>query len=422
MNPLLPRYFFMPDAEARVMSDGRLYLYGSQDISGEKDYCSKEYHVFSTNDPKLEKWKDHGVSVSNTIENAAIPSEPDVKLYAPDCIYRDGKYYLYVCGANKFEVVMESDKPEGPFTNARQIIGANGDGIDPAVFVDDDGQAYYFWGQFRLKGAKLKDDMATLDSDSIKDSILTEMEHGFHEGASIRKNGGKYYMVYTDVSSGRATRLSYAMADSPLGPYKKSGTIIDNIYCDPKTWNNHGSIECFCGQWYVFYHRSSQNSRTSRRVCVEPIYFNDDGTINEVEMTSQGASSPVNGFGKIDASVACRMKGNVYISPENQACNSEAEVNEILVNGGGGNWIEDWAEYRYVDLHDGASSWKLRGMGQGSIHVMIEDYGIIGTLNINTSCFTEFTGLLTQKVIGIKTVWLLMDGQELSVDWFGFEK
>lgn len=421
MNPLLPRYFFMPDAEARVMPDGRLYLYGSQDISGEKGYCSKEYHVFSTDDPKLEKWIDHGVSVSNTLENAAIPFEPDVKLYAPDCIYRDGKYYLYVCGATKFEVVMESDNPEGPFTNVRQIIGANGDGIDPAAFVDDDGQAYYFWGQFRLKGAKLKEDMATLDSDSIKDSILTEMEHGFHEGASIRKNGGKYYMVYTDVSSGRATRLSYAMADSPLGPYKKGGTIIDNIYCDPKTWNNHGSIECFCGQWYVFYHRSSQNSRTSRRVCVEPIYFNEDGTINKVEMTSQGASSPVNGFDKIDASVACRMKGNVYISPENQACNSEAEVNEILVNGGGGNLIEDWAEYRYVDLHDGASSWKLRGMGQGNIHVMIEDYGMIGTLHVNTDCFTEFTGLLTQKVVGIKTVWLLMDGQALSVDWFGFE-
>ena len=421
MNPLLPRCFFMPDAEARVMPDGRLYLYGSQDISGEKDYCSKEYRVFSTDDPKMETWTHHGVSVRNTKDNSDIPFSPDVNLYAPDCVYCKGKYYLYVCGANRFEAVLESDKPEGPFTNARPIIGANGDSIDPAVFVDDDGQAYYFWGQFRLKGARLKDDMATLDSDSIKDSILTEMEHGFHEGASIRKYGKKYYLLYTDISGGRATRLSYATADSPLGPYKKIGTVIDNIYCDPQSWNNHGSIECFKGQWFVFYHRSSQNSKTSRRVCAERIYFNEDGTIQKAEMTSQGASDPISAFGKIDASVACRVKGNVYISPDNQSKGHDSEVNEVLVNAGGGNWIEDWAEYRYIDFCDGAYLWKLRAKGQGSVSVMAEDYDIVGTQDINTEEFKEISGELIQKVNGIKSVWLLIKGQGISIDWFGFE-
>ncbi len=419
MNPLLPRYFFMPDAEARVMPDGRLYLYGSQDISGSEDYCSKEYHVFSTDDSKMEKWTDHGVSLSNTKENPGIPFSSDVNLYAPDCVYYKEKYYLYVCGANRFEAVLESDKPQGPFVNARPVIGADGDGIDPAVFVDDDGQAYYFWGQFRLKGAKLREDMASLDTASIKEGILTEPEHGFHEGASIRKHGGKYYMVYTDISRGKATCLSYAVADFPLGPYKKMGVIIDNVYCDPESWNNHGSIECFHGQWYVFYHRSSGNSKTSRRVCAEPVYFDADGTIKEVKMTSQGASGAISSVSRIDASCACRIKGNAYIAPEKKS--GKSEVNEVIMNGGDGNWIEDWAEFRYVEFCDEAVSWKIRAKGKGSVSVMAEEYGITGTIDINSDEFQEYSGALTERMSGKKAVWLLMDGKEISIDWFCFE-
>lgn len=419
MNPLLPRYFFIPDAEARVMPDGRLYLYGSKDIYGEKDYCSKEYHVFSTDDPRMEQWTDHGVSLSNSRENPGIPFSPDVNLYAPDCVYHKGKYYLYVCGANRFEAVLEADRPEGPYINARPIVGADGDGIDPAVFVDDDGQVYYFWGQFRLKGARLKDDMATLDVDSLKENILTEPEHGFHEGASIRKRDGKYYMVYTDISRGKATCLSYAVSDFPLGPYKKMGVIIDNVYCDPKSWNNHGSIECFCGQWYVFYHRSSGNSNVNRRVCAEPVYFNDDGTINEVKMTSQGASAPISEISRIDASVACRLKGNVYIAPEKNSFGTD--VNEVLMNAGNGNWTEDWAEFRYIDFRECVSIWKLRVKGHGSLSLMVEDCGIVASVEINSNEFENITGALYCSLKGCKSVWLLMNGENISIDWFGFE-
>lgn len=420
MNPLLPRYFFMPDAEARVMPDGKLYLYGSQDISGSKDYCSKEYHVFSTDDPFMEHWTDHGISLRNTKDEPGTLSNPDTILYAPDAISRNGMYYLYVCGPNSFEAVLSSDKPEGPFINATPIPGADGDGIDPAVFVDDDGQAYLFWGQFRLKGAKLNEDMATLDMTSLTENVLTEMEHGFHEGASIRKRNGKYYMVYTDISRGRATCMSYAMADAPLGPYKKAGVIVDNVFCDPQTWNNHGSIQQFHGQWYVFYHRSSQNSNTSRRVCAEPIFFDENGFIKEAEMTSQGASGPICAFQQIDASIACRMKGSVYIAP--QADPSTACVNEVLTSGGGGNWIEDWAEYKYIDFKDGVSLWKLRASGYGKVSVMVEDYGVVGVFEIQSEEFTEHVGKLSRTVEGVKALWILISGEHISVDWFEFEK
>ena len=416
MNPLLPLAYFTPDVEARVMPDGRLYLYGSNDISGDKAYCSKEYRVYSTDDPKLEKWTVHDVSFENTKKNPGIPWSPDTILYAPDAIEKNGKYYLYICGENEFEAVAESDFPTGPFGKARPVVGADGDGIDPSVFVDEDGQAYYFWGQFRLKGGKLQEDMATLDPKSICSEVLTEMEHGFHEGASIRKRNGKYYMVYTDISRGRATCMSYAVADAPLGPYKKGGVIIDNVYCDPQSWNNHGCIAEYKGQWYVFYHRASQNSKTSRRVCAEPIFFKEDGSICEVKMTSQGPGSALGAGEQIPAAAACRMKGNGYIVPTADA----ESCGEILTNMGGGNWIEDWAEYRYIDFGDGADYWKIRARGNGKITVKIEGLGEIGTVGVTAENWQEFSTKLLKNVSGIKTVWLLFDGQQMDVDWFTF--
>ena len=115
------------------------------------------------------------------------------------------------------------------------------------------------------------------------------------------------------------------------------------------------------------------------------------------------------------------MKGNVYISPDARNKDHNSGSNEILVNAGGGNWIEDWAEYRYINFCDGAYLWRLRAKGQGNVSVMVEDYGIIGTQDINTEEFKEISGELIQKVNGIKSVWLLIKGRDISIDWFGFE-
>jgi len=416
MNPILPEKCFVPDAEARVMPDGRLYIYGSWDLSGCKEYCSRELHGFSTDD--MVHWVDHGVIFENTDENPGVPSQPGVKLYAPDAIHKDGKYYLYLCGPGNglgFEAMAVADSPVGPFSKAVPVEGADGDGIDPTVFVDDDGQAYYFWGQFQLRGGKLKEDMATLDPESIERSLLTEWEHGFHEGASIRKRGDTYYMVYTDISRGRATCLSYAMAKHPLGPYTKGGVIIDNIGVDPQTWNNHGSIECYKGQWYVFYHRSSQNGQTCRRVCAEPIFFDEDGRIAEVVPTSQGAEGPLNAFCEVRASRACRMKGECYIAP----CGER----EALVNCGGKHWnVQDWALYRYIDFGQGeAQTLKVKVKGKGSIRFCVEGKKEIARVSFDHADF-EWVTTPAAAVEGVHALWLLLEGECFTVDSFVFEK
>lgn len=418
MNPLLRRDTFIPDPEAHKMPDGRLYLYGSLDISGRQEYCSKNYRVFSTDDERLENWVDHGIVFSNTAENPQLYWNPDYRLSAPDAIYKDGKYYLFFCSHSSrggLEGVAVSDTPYGPFSHAKPVIGANEDGIDPAVFVDDDGSAYLFWGQFHLRGGKLNDDMCSLDENTVNKFILTEEEHGFHEGASIRKRDGKYYLVYVDISGGRATALSYAIADQPLGPYQKVGKIIDNMYCDPQTWNNHGSIEEYKGQWYVFYHRSSQNGIYSRRTCVEKIYFDENGKILPVEMTSQGASGPINPYEKVDASIACRMKGKGYITPDKVGLNGE-----ILTHFGGGNWIKDWAEYKYFNFERGTTKFYIHLRGEGKVQITTSDGVVLGSCDIHSKEFQTLS-CEVENITGIKPIWLLFYGTNIDIAYFWFE-
>ncbi len=163
-------------------------------------------------------------SFRSTGPNSQVPWA-DRPLYAPDCVYRDGRYYLFFCLADNSEGVAESLHPAGPFTHAAPVAGAHGDAIDPAALVDEDGQVYYYWGQFHLRGARLRPDLKGIEPGSLHSDLLTEAAHGFHEGASIRKHGGLYYLVYTDISRGRATCLAYATSRSALGPFEKGGIL-----------------------------------------------------------------------------------------------------------------------------------------------------------------------------------------------------
>ena len=400
MNPLLPDICFVPDAEARVMPDGRLYLYGSWDLPHDPGYCSNVAHAFSTDD--MIHWVDHGVIFRNDETFAGFPWSPRSKLYAPDAIHKDGKYYYYTCGDHNEEGVAVADSPIGPFSQAEPIVGADGDSIDPSIFVDDDGTPYYFWGQFSLRGGQLAEDMKTLIPETVKRDIVTEWEHGFHEGASIRKRDGKYYMVYTDMARGKATCLSYAIADHPLGPYKKGGVIVDNMYCDPSTWNDHGSICEFKGQWYVFYHRSSENGVTCRRVCAEPIYFDENGYIHEVEMTSSGVEYALNPFNGIPARAACRMFGNCYVTLEGER--------EVLVKHTGGHWMTDWAEYKYLDFGVGTTAMTVTVKGKGRISLRSDHTDILGTIEFDSDEVREFT-VQIPVLEGRRPLWLFLDGE-----------
>ena len=163
--------------------------------------------------------------------------------------------------------------------------------------------------------------MRSIDPSTIKDGILTEDGHHFHEGIQAFKHNGIYYLTFADISRrGRPTCIGYATSDSLTGPYTYRGVIIDNFGCDPAVWNNHGSVVKFKNRWYVFYHRSSCGTNTMRQSCVEPIQILPDGTIPEVEMTSTGAGFPLDPYIPVDYSIvagrACLLSGHSRIDRE----------------------------------------------------------------------------------------------------------
>lgn len=394
-NPILPLEYHIPDSEAHVMSDGRLYIYGSYD-GRENEYCSEKYHVVSTRD--MEHWMLHGESFhaaeapwfgdpeaptypgvdwyhpspflmkmiekimaeyQGNPEAAAQEATTEKKeplLFAPDCIEKNGKYYLYFCMNDESEGVAIADTPEGPFTQARQLPCG---GIDPAIFIDDDGQAYYYWGQVVSHGVKLNEDMISFDPEMAVD-LLSEEVHFFHEGSSMRKCGDYYYYVFADVERGKPTALGYATSTSPLGPFTYRGIIIDNAKCDPASWNNHGSIECVNGQWYVFYHRSSRGTERYRRLCIEPITILPDGTIPEVKMTSQGAGEPFAPGECMMGYQACEVHGNIYIDVDEKYGEKLSHISD-----------GDEAVFRYVKSETAYNHVEFQAAGSGTIEILM---------------------------------------------------
>ena len=394
-NPVLPLEVHIPDSEAHVMPDGRLYLYGSFD-NREDVYCSTEYHVVST--PDLRHWTVHDTALrggdipwfsdpdaphypgidwthptpfiqkmlanaSSSAEDpkrafeAAAHAEKPPLLFAPDCLCRDGRYYLFFCMADDSEGVAVSASPAGPFADPVQLPCG---GIDPAVFRDDDGKIYFYWGQLFSHGAELSPDMTSFVPGSIRDNLVTEEEHFFHEGSSMRKIGDTYYYVYADMERGKPTALGYSTGRTPFGPFTYRGIIIDNDGCDPHSWNNHGSIEQIGGQWYVFYHRCSRNSERHRRLCVEKIRILPDGSIPEVKMTSQGAGDPFGPGEEIMGYQACGLAGSCYIGPDDRC----GEKLTGIADG-------DEAVFRYVKSDTGFASVTMTACGSGRIEILL---------------------------------------------------
>lgn len=383
-NPICPPGVYIADPTARVAPDGKMYIYGSLDESPDH-YCSKKYHVLSS--PDLQAWTLHRDAFSN-----------DQVLYAPDLMRKDGTFYLYYDTPDGSEYVAVGDRPEGPFRDGVRIEGPAQ--IDPNIFVDDDGQAYYFWGQFSAKGAKMNSDLKTLDLSTMRDSILTERAHGFHEGSYVIKRGEWYYYLFADISRNqRPTCLGYAMAKDPFGPYEYKGVVIDNAGCDPEVWNNHGSLVQFGDRWYVLYHRSTHGSRTMRKACIEPIRFNADGTIDEVEMTSQGAGGPLDAFSLVDAARACGLRGHVRITRKD-------DTHEQL----SGIRSGDQAVWKYLEFKRPARRILLgaKALKGGTVLVRADgpDGPVLGTVRIPEGSRKQVFKARIRRLKGVHALWL----------------
>ncbi len=291
-NPFIKNQF-TADPSARVFGN-RVYVYPSHDIiptdgKGRAGWFNMEdYHVFSSEN--LTDWTDHGVIIQ---QNKIAWVKPEsYSMWAPDCIYRNGKYYFYFPTTAKdtsdgsgFRIgVAVADKPEEPF-NAQPEFIKGVRGIDPNVFIDSDGQAYLYWSQGNIYGAKLKENMLELAGDVKTLSDLPAK--GLKEGPYMIKRNGQYYLTYPHVEN-KIERLEYAVGDNPLGPFKFNGVLMDES--PTGCWTNHHSIISFKDQWYLFYHHNdySPDFDKARSVRIDSLFFNDDGSIRKVIPTFRG--------------------------------------------------------------------------------------------------------------------------------------
>lgn len=359
-NPYLPAWEYIPDGEPRVFGD-RIYVYGSHDRVNSEDFCDFKLKVWSAPLTDLTNWTCHGDCFHTRADrdHAADTQWTERELYAPDVVEKDGKYYLYAYIVGAPGCVAVSDRPEGPFQllglydakeqyedlkkypekylaapdepdgylvegrpeeNGTQLEIALRDMqdavmIDPGVLVDDDGRVYVYCGylhsyMFEVDPA----DMRTVIPGSYKKDIIPKGEpFCFFEACSPRKIGDTYYLVY---SPRRGSRLAYATADRPTGPFTYRGYIVDNGI-DYPGGNDHGSVARINGQWYIFYHKMTNNTIMSRRGCVERTELLEGGSFRTVSMTSLGFEKALNPYTETKAELACVLKGGCYIAEKN---------------------------------------------------------------------------------------------------------
>lgn len=319
-GPILPQGEYIPDGEPRVFGD-RVYLYGSHDRRDSKEFCDFLLKVWSAPLSDLTQWRDEGISFA-TRDQPGHKDDVDWSdghLYAPDVIEKDGRYYLYAYIFPAPAAVAVSDSPAGPFKvigkitaprDAPDIGGWKSMYSDPGVLVDDDGKVYLYWGFERSHMARLDPGnmVEILPGTYQADPIPKAAPFKFFEAISPRKINGRYYLIYADGGI-----LTYATSDAPTGPFRYGGHIIGNGK-DYPGGNNHGSLAQLNGQWYIFYHRMTNNTIFSRIACVEKVNIEPDGSIREVEMTSLGFRESLDPSAETSAHLACVLTGGNYIS------------------------------------------------------------------------------------------------------------
>ena len=337
-NPYLPLWEHVPDGEPRVFADPdhpgklRAYIIGSHDVKN-TEYCGPDIRMWSAPVEDLSAWRDEGPIFTHYVDG-----QWDT-MFAPDLVEVNDRqtgrrtYYLYPHsrGWQRVPMVAKGDRPDGPFTpvnltaDQRRCVEGSMIDFDPSVFVEpvtsrkdpdyDRGyRAYVFYGFQHSTAAEL--DPSTMYSvrpgtqvldyfipasstyGKVRDpegttypALYKEQNPGdfnFFEASSIRQVGNKYVMVYSghsgpDYGIGSTnSALRYAYGDTPLGPWRSGGVLVDSRGVVPSEdgsrlmtvnfgHNTHGSLQEINGQWYVFYHRPPRGFGNARQAMVAPV-------------------------------------------------------------------------------------------------------------------------------------------------------
>ncbi|NDV81580.1 glycoside hydrolase family 43 protein [Bacteroides sp. 51] len=416
-----------------LVHNGRLYLYCSHDFlkegaesRPERGYFMKDITCISTDDMK--NWTDHGevFDVKDSKWGAKLS-------WAPCVIERNGKFYLYYGDGMNCMGVAVSDSPTGPFvdTNDGPIVDKKTPGVmegsggqwgmwcfDPGALIDDDGQAYLYFGGSHPDNArviKLKENMIEVDGPAVKLNAS-----GFFEASFVHKYRGRYYLSYSGHHFSKPSNIEYVTSDHPMTGFDNPGIAMTPPPVNDGH-NHHHSIFEFQGRWYMAYHNrqvahdngvESQALREfTRNVCIDELFYNEDGSIRPVIATRDGVD---------------QLK---YVSPYNHPYRAHtmalSKGIQTAPNNDGGRYVTelndgDWIMIKGVDFGlPGAARFmaEVAGVSKGaSIDLRLDDpNGVrIGTCNLEPTEGGQnwvIQSTLTNNAVGVRDLFLVFRGQ-----------
>ena len=427
-NPIIQTYY-SPDPAPVVFGD-TVCVYTGNDEGG-SFFTMHGWRVSCTTD--MVNWTDMGeLILSNKDFGGNAKDNGD---WAAQVIRRNGKYYYYVTvestrGGRAINVAV-ADKPQGPFKDARNgqhLAGPNWDYIDPTVWIDDDGQAWLYWGNPKLYYAKLKENMTEFDG-QIQ---VTDMSRGFSpngnsvytEGPWIHKRDKKYYMIY--ASHGVPEKISYSTSDSPTGPWKWGGIIMDQG--NNTAFTNHSGLIDFKGRSFFFYHNQKNVSGGgySRSTAIEEFTWNADGTIPTIKSTDNGVVKPIKNldpFDRVEAETKSWVGGiNVDKSGGYTIIKHvKAENGTVYLTNMGSNF---YTKVRSVDMGDGANKIVVCTKGNGGkmeLHAKSQNGTTLATIDVpKSSSWQENTFDLT-GASGVEDLFFVVKQGGFDFDYWYME-
>jgi hypothetical protein len=423
-NPIVQTKFTADPAP--LVHDGVVYLYAGHDEDDARGFKMLDWQCYSSTD--MVNWTDRGTVASLK----TFPwANQDNGAWAAQVVARNGKFYLYatVFAPKNVIAVAVADQPTGPFKDALGGPLVNGDGfIDPTVLIDDDKQAYLYWGNPNLWHVKLNDDMISTSGPIVKDASIAKVKDqpdGFQyqEGPWVYKRNGHYYMAY--ASNCCPEGIGYAMSGSPLGPWAFKGYLMKP---DKRANGNHPGIVEFHGKSFLFgfnyklNYAETNKHRERRSVCVAEIRYKPDGTIGEIPWWDDGKAveqiTTVNPYTRIEAETICWSEGiKSEQSSQGGMCVSPTGKNAFI-------------KVQEVDFGKNAKSFTASVASAGKdgkidLHLDSPTGPLVGTCTVsNTGGAANWktASCPVEHATGVHDLYFIFtSGEALRFDWWIFE-